>query len=247
LLLVFRRMPRLGADRRPAATRIAHLGIALATGACVTLLAWSAGSSGAATRAGQAQLGLSLPLGHGHNVVNVILVDFRGADTLGEIVVLAIAALGVVALAVRPARPRQGSRIMSFLLARGAQLLFPTTLVCAAYQMLRGHDQPGGGFSAGLVTSLAIVIQAFVFGLPSTRARLQRLLRPAAWVGLVIALGAGLFPMLRGDPFLTHYHLDLLDSGLGLSTTLLFDLGVFGAVVGTTTLVLDVLSEEPAS
>ncbi|WP_437492085.1 hydrogen gas-evolving membrane-bound hydrogenase subunit E [Sorangium sp. So ce1014] len=102
LLLVFRRLPRPGPDVRPRSTRVAHAAVAGTVAALAAALAWSSGVQAPRAPAGAEQLALSLPEAHGRNAVNVILVDFRGADTLGEITVLAVAALGVAAL-----RPRR--------------------------------------------------------------------------------------------------------------------------------------------
>jgi multicomponent K+:H+ antiporter subunit A len=98
LLLVFRMLPKLTVDRRPAGTRLAHATVAVTVGAFMGAFAWAAGSYPAANRAGAEQLLLSLPVAEGRNVVNVILVDFRGIDTFGEAAVLLIAALGAIAL-----------------------------------------------------------------------------------------------------------------------------------------------------
>jgi NADH:ubiquinone oxidoreductase subunit 5 (subunit L)/multisubunit Na+/H+ antiporter MnhA subunit len=107
LVLAFRRMPVLSRDRRPAARKALHAVCAVAVGATMAWVAWSAGTLPAIDRTGQVQAALSVPEGHGRNVVNVILVDFRGADTLGEIIVLGIAAFGVVAtLRARPERDK---------------------------------------------------------------------------------------------------------------------------------------------
>ncbi|MBA4156660.1 MAG: DUF4040 domain-containing protein [Gemmatimonadetes bacterium] len=98
LLLIFRRMPRLGRDTRTRGRKWAHATTAVVVGVATGGLAWAAGSHIAANPAGAEQLALSYPVAQGRNVVNVILVDFRGVDTFGEIAVLAIAALGAVAL-----------------------------------------------------------------------------------------------------------------------------------------------------
>jgi multicomponent K+:H+ antiporter subunit A len=95
LLLVLARIGRLTDDARPRRARAA---IAVASGLGALALTWGAGASRAPSPSGRAQLALALPGGGGRNAVNVILVDMRGADTLGEITVLAIAALGVGAL-----------------------------------------------------------------------------------------------------------------------------------------------------
>jgi multicomponent K+:H+ antiporter subunit A len=98
LLLVFRVMPTLKADLRSAGTRAAHAVVAVVVGTAMATFAWVVGSYPAANRAGSEQLLLSLPVAEGRNVVNVILVDFRGVDTFGEAAVLLIAALGAIAL-----------------------------------------------------------------------------------------------------------------------------------------------------
>jgi multicomponent K+:H+ antiporter subunit A len=145
--------------------------------------------------------------------------------------------------------PREATAVGSFLLARVARFLFPVTLVFSVYLLLRGHDEPGGGFSAGLVTSLALVIQAFAFGVGWTRARLGRVLEIGLWVGLALALLTGALPLAFDEPFLTHHHLDLRLGAwhLPLSTTLVFDTGVYAAVVGTTATALATVAEEDPS
>jgi multisubunit Na+/H+ antiporter MnhB subunit len=98
LLLMFRRLPPLAEEARPRRQRIAHALLAGMMGVCAAALAYRAGAHQAADPAGAAHIELSLPEAKGRNVVNVILVDFRGVDTLGEIAVLAMAALSMVAL-----------------------------------------------------------------------------------------------------------------------------------------------------
>jgi len=112
LLLIFRRMPELGDDLRSLRRKLVHGGVAILTGVMMASLAWSAGSYHVAERAGYDHLLMAYPLAEGRNVVNVILVDFRSMDTLGEIAVLAIAAFGAYALFFgrrhRPADPEAG-------------------------------------------------------------------------------------------------------------------------------------------
>ena len=105
LLLTFRRMPELERDPRPGSQRFAHGAVAALTGITMGAITWYAGIYDAPDKAGTAQLALSYPEAAGRNVVNVILVDFRGVDTMGEIGVLAIAALGAVALLKSMRRP----------------------------------------------------------------------------------------------------------------------------------------------
>ena len=199
----------------------------------------------------------SLTKGGGNNVVNVILVDFRGYDTFGEITVLGIAGVGVLALldGLRTRRPEldpQG-RPWSFsleplLLRRVARLVLPVALVVSIFIYWRGHGLPGGGFIAGLVTSVALVLQYMAQG----QLRAEVLLRGVGgrrfvrWVGLGLGTAwlTGVGAFFFGRPFLTsahgHPHLPVLGE-LPLASAALFDLGVYITVVGATMLMLSVL------
>ncbi len=199
----------------------------------------------------------SVPKGGGTNAVNVILVDFRGYDTFGEITVLGIAAVGVLALleGFRVRRPGTDAagRAWSFareplMLRMAARLVLPMALVATVYIFWRGHNLPGGGFIAGLVTAVALVLQYMAMG----QTRAEALLRGGAgrrftrWIGagLGIAWLTGVGAFFFGRPFLTsafgHPVLPLLGE-LPLATAALFDLGVYVTVVGATMLMLSAL------
>ncbi|MDQ3556148.1 MAG: Na(+)/H(+) antiporter subunit B [Gemmatimonadota bacterium] len=135
------------------------------------------------------------------------------------------------------------------ILQKVAQAILPIVLVFALYLLLRGHNDPGGGFIAGLVTAAAVDLLALAFGAAWARKRLTPLLRPSLAVGIFVAALAGLAAVFAGDPFLTHYHTYLpLPGGtrVHLSTTLLFDIGVFMVVVGTGGILVGVFAEEMA-
>ncbi|MBP8884997.1 MAG: monovalent cation/H+ antiporter subunit A, partial [Pseudomonas sp.] len=106
--------------------------------------------------------------GGGTNVVNVILVDFRGFDTLGEITVLAIAAIGIYALLYglhlpHPSHDKNGrpwsTDAHPMILDMLSRAMLPMALLVSAFIFLRGHNLPGGGFIAGLITSVALILQ----------------------------------------------------------------------------------------
>jgi multicomponent K+:H+ antiporter subunit A len=210
--------------------------------------------------------------GGGRNVVNVILVDFRGFDTLGEISVLAIVALSVFALLRRfrpavesirapaqqrrpgasdPARPGPDvdHTLADTLMIPGliVQLMFPVILLFGLHLFLRGHDLPGGGFVAGITVSVALILLYMVRGARWVEARLRVL--PIRWIGagLLLAVGTGIGSMLFGRPFLTS-HFQVVDvpllGHLPLASAVLFDLGVFAVVVGATTLILIALAHQ---
>lgn len=199
----------------------------------------------------------SVPKGGGSNVVNVILVDFRGYDTFGEITVLGIAAIGVYAL-MEGMRTRRASadadgRPWTFatpplLLRVSAAVVLPVALVFTVYIFMRGHNMPGGGFIAGLITAIALVLQFVALGQARAEALLQAKggQRFVQWIGsgLCIAGLTGVAAQVLGKPFLTSAHgypsVSLLGE-LPLASAALFDLGVYLTVVGSTLLTLSVL------
>ena len=192
----------------------------------------------------------SVPGGGGTNVVNVILVDFRGFDTLGEITVLAIAAVGIYMLLdrLRLRAPHEDSagRPWSWdahpvVLATFARLLLPLALLVAVFILLRGHNLPGGGFIAGLITAVALIMQYLANGIAWTRPRISGRLHPLIGIGLLVATLTGLASWHFGYPFLTsahgHVHVPLVGD-LELASAMLFDIGVLMVVVGITLVIL---------
>ena len=192
----------------------------------------------------------SVPGGGGHNVVNVILVDFRGFDTLGEICVLLIAGLGVHALlkGLRLPAPTAGPNDMPWsrqshplLLAILARLMLPLTMLVAVFMLLRGHQLPGGGFVAALITAVALLLQYIASGVLWTESRITLHHRAIAGAGILVAGLVGLGSWAFGYPYLTTAfgHFDLPWIGdIELATALLFDLGVYLTVVGTVLLIV---------
>lgn len=195
-------------------------------------------------------LAQSLPGGGGTNAVNVILVDFRGFDTLGEITVLAIAAVAVFAftrdlhLKERVSAMSAGQGIAEahpLILSVTARLVLPLALMVSAYIFLRGHNQPGGGFIAGLITAVAFTLQYMAGGLVWAQERMRTQFRPLIGVGILLASMTGMGSLLVGYPFLTSTfrYLELpLIGEIELASVLLFDLGVYAVVVGSTLLIL---------
>lgn len=200
----------------------------------------------------------SLPLGGGSNIVNVILVDFRGFDTFGEIAVLGIAAIG--ALCMMDGMRTHGTTMTKGLSYRfnpsplmfrmTASWVLPVALVVSLYIFLRGHNYPGGGFIAGLITSMALVIQYIALGQDQAekmlRAKSGRLYEIWIGLGLLIAGLSGIASWLWARPFLTSAHVYVESSLFGtfhLASAAAFDLGVYGTVVGATMLLISVLGD----
>ncbi|ALH95051.1 monovalent cation/H+ antiporter subunit A [Acinetobacter equi] len=200
----------------------------------------------------------SIPLGGGSNVVNVILVDFRGFDTFGEITVLGIAAIGALCM-------MDGMRAHGTIMTQGlayrfnpsplmfritASWILPLALVVSLYIFLRGHNLPGGGFIAGLITSSALIIQYIAIGQDQAermlKAKSGRLYEIWIGTGLVIAGATGLASWFWGRPFLTSAHVHISPPLLGemhLASAALFDVGVYITVVGATMLMISVLGD----
>lgn len=196
----------------------------------------------------QEQFALSYPKGGGTNVVNVILVDFRGFDTYGEITVLAIAALGVFALVAGSETKRNTGAstpiyrpVMLSLLSRA---LVPLAILVSVYLFLRGHNLPGGGFIAGLVTSAGVATLYLANGSAWTASRFSMQFHKLIAAGLAVAGTTGIGAWLFDKPFLTSANGHWLFPLLGdyhWATAALFDLGVYLVVVGVVLLILEQL------
>lgn len=174
-------------------------------------------------------------------------MDFRGLDTLGEMTVFAVAALAVRALLAPLASAARAVRADAHapLLAVGARWLLPLALLLALHLLIRGHNEPGGGFIAGLVVAVAIALQRLTLGLPADPGRAARLCERVMAAGLGLAALTAVAAPLLGYPVLTSYyqylHLPLLGK-LPLASVFVFDLGVFLVVAAGTTLMLDALA-----
>ena len=206
-------------------------------------------------------------------MVNVMLVDFRAFDTLGEITVLGVVALTVYALLRRFRPPRESASLPEqqqpsertaadlvhphakpdtpegYMLVPAVLVrwLLPIALLTAAYLFLRGHDEPGGGFVAGLVVAIAIITQYLVAGAQWVEARLE--LNPLRWiaVGLLAAVATGAGAIFAGYPFMTTHTADVIVPVLGVvhvPSAIAFDVGIFAVVVGSTLLTLIALAHQ---
>jgi len=285
-VLVLRRLPTYYSVRPLAASRYLRLALGLAVGLVVGGLALVAGSAPVADPIAKHFPEQAVDWGHGHNVVNVTLVDIRAWDTVGEISVLLVAATGVASMvfvsrrtgrifrtdeasaepgvwgrnadppteplpepdagaqrntlwlaAVATLAPRRRSVVFEVV----ARVLFHTMIVYSVYLLFSGHNAPGGGFAAGLVTGIALTVRYLAAG----RYELGEAapVQPGALLGagLFVAAGTGVVAMVLGAPVLTStvVPLDLpLIGHVELVTSLFFDIGVYLVVVG---LVLDIL------
>jgi multicomponent K+:H+ antiporter subunit A len=200
----------------------------------------------------------SKPGGGGTNVVNVILVDFRAFDTLGEIIVLGIAGLAIYALLYSTARGSAGARLRSWqedmphsperhpmMFVMASRIALPLTLTVGIYLFLRGHNQPGGGFIAALVIAIAFLLQYLAAGYDWTDRRRRFGEHQMIGWGVLTAMATGLGALAFGANFLTstfgYFYLPLIGK-FELASAMLFDTGVFLTVSGAVMLTLAQLS-----
>jgi multicomponent Na+:H+ antiporter subunit A len=243
-VLVFRHFRTLGA-LSSGLVRARDALIAAAIGIFIGGLLLSVATTETAPRLREYFAQFGPTLGHGRNIVNVILVDFRAFDTLGEITVLATAAIGVrglLRLAANGHRENETVQpLTSPIFRTAARLLMPLLLLFSLFLLLRGHNEPGGGFVGGLIAAAAFALYAIAFGV--RRARQALLVKPMTLLGagLLIALLSGLPAVVRGRPFLAA----LWASGpVAVGTPAVFDAGVFLVVAGVALMMIFSLGEE---
>ena len=246
MLMALALLPLTGPKESSSARRTRDLVLSVLAGAGVTALMWAV-----LTRPHESiawyYLAESMPRGGGSNVVNVILVDFRGFDTFGEIIVLGIAAIGALSLmdGLKMERNLSPAFLNPVLLSVAARTLLPFALLVSVYIFLRGHNLPGGGFIAGLVTSVALVMQYMAGGLIATSEKFRVNFPKMIGSGVLIAGLTGLGSFIFGSSFLTSsfgYPLIPLVGKVPLASAAAFDLGVFLTVVGATLLTISALS-----
>ena len=174
----------------------------------------------------------------GRNVVNVILVDFRAFDTLGETMVIGMSAILAWSLLgprlYEPLSNPRARRQPAFILVKTAWLFFWVLLALSLWIMLRGHNEPGGGFIGGLVAALAFAMIALAHGIDRARVALHFHPLSVIGAGMLLVLLAGLPGFFERGAYLVQpwYELSLGGLVLKTSTTMVFDLGVYVVVLG---------------
>jgi len=257
MLLALHFLPKYTPLESPLSMRIRDGVIAVIAGVAVAALAYSFLLTDMSPISDY-HLANSYKGGGGTNVVNVILVDFRGYDTYGEIVVLGIAGLTLYALmeallngpasrrlrnwTFPPDRSRDRHPLMMVVATR---VMMPIAALVGVYIFLRGHNMPGGGFVAGLVISIALLMQYMASGFAWTQERKRFEYHAMIGWGVIIAGLTGAGAWLAGAPFLTsafgYFTIPPFEE-FELATAMLFDLGVFLTVLGAVMLMLYSLS-----
>lgn len=264
-VLVLRAFPAEIRPEQQAAFPIGRAAIAIAAGITVPVLAAFAAAARNTEPIWERIPAAAYEFGGGKNAVNVLLVDLRAWDTLGEISVLVVAATGVASLVFRSRRfglpPRAADapnyrpgkvgwlpagrlvdrRERSMVLQITTRLVFPTIMVLSVYFFFSGHNAPGGGFAGGLLAGLALVLRYLAGGQYELGEALPVDAGHLLGAGLILAAGTATVSLLLGAPPLSSAILEITLPLLGhikLVTSLFFDLGVYLIVLG---LVLDVL------
>ncbi|MBF9128922.1 Na+/H+ antiporter subunit A [Plantactinospora sp. S1510] len=265
-VLVLRRLPPRFSVRPMRGSRWARVALGVAVGVVVSGMALAAVGGRRAVPISEGFPEPARSFGYGRNVVNVILVDIRAWDTMGELAVLVVAATGVASLIFqhrrgvgRPRRrdlptrspgaervwltagPTLRTRSRSIVLEVVVRLIFHTVVVFSIFLLFSGHNAPGGGFTGGLVAGLALAVRYLAGGRHELDQAAPVDAGAVLGTGLLVAVGTGLAAILLGNPVLRSTVLDLhlpLIGDVHLVTSIFFDIGVYLVVIG---LSLDIL------
>jgi multicomponent Na+:H+ antiporter subunit A len=252
LVIAIHGLPVLSRDHDTSSRNLTAWAIALLVGGLFTALTLKALDIDVHEAVSSDMAARSLPEAYGRNVVNVILVDFRALDTLGEVSVLMIAALGVAAMlrsaADTPHALLESGR--SAVLLASARYTAPVMAAFSIYLLLHGHNEPGGGFIGGLLAAMASVL--LHLARPDRRLTFAGL-GPTTLTGLGLLLAAlsGLPGWWTDGSFLAaHWGGELWLPMVGkikFGTPLLFDIGVYAVVAGIVLLLYRSLEDWHAS
>jgi multicomponent Na+:H+ antiporter subunit B len=135
----------------------------------------------------------------------------------------------------------------SLILKTAANVLLPVMVLLSIIVLLRGHNEPGGGFVGGLLAASGLALHALAHGDEVAGARLRVRPHTIIGLGLLVAAGAGLPGLVAGEPFLkglwTSFHPPGFPEALKIGTPLMFDIGVYMLVLGGTSLMVLSLEE----
>jgi multicomponent Na+:H+ antiporter subunit A len=238
LTVVLLVLPLDAPSTRTRRERTADAGLAVAFALMMLVVLVDMGASSPAAPVSDFFAARSYLSAFGRNVVNVILVDFRGFDTLGETTVIAVAAI----LAWSLLGPRTSSEAAAaaprgrtiFILGMTRRLFIWLLTVLSVLILLRGHNEIGGGFVGGLTAALGFALISLADGTDRARAMLRVHPISLAGAGLFLAVASGLPGLFLHGDFLRHLWLEIDVFGIQIKqgTTLLFDLGVYLVVLG---------------
>ncbi|MDP9022385.1 MAG: DUF4040 domain-containing protein [Actinomycetota bacterium] len=255
-VLVLRHLPETFTPPRWAFGRVGRFAISAAVGLFVMALAVVASTVDHPPGIASEYLARALPEAEGKNVVNVILVDFRALDTLGEITVLVVAALGIAGILRHPStdetrprmRPLFPDEERSLIAETTIRAIYPAVLLVSIYFLVAGHNHPGGGFVGGLVAGAALILRYVARGPLAVRNALPLSAPGVVAVGLLVAVGTAVAGWWWGETFLdatTWAFTAPIVHHVKVSSTLAFDAGVYLIVVGFIANALQAFGQEP--
>jgi multicomponent Na+:H+ antiporter subunit B len=136
-------------------------------------------------------------------------------------------------------------KTQSLILTTATRYLLPLLLLCSFFLLLRGHNEPGGGFVGGLVAAAAYALYAIAVDVQGARQLLKIEPRVLIGMGVLTAAMSGVIAIFTGKPFLTALWLKQPLPVLGkVGTPLLFDMGVYMLVLGITLKIIFALAED---
>lgn len=254
-MLVLRKMPT-EVEPRKEDNRLRSW-LSIATGVSVVVVAMTAMAARRTEPISVHMPELAYEIGHGRNVVNVLLVDLRAADTFGETMVLVIAATGIASLIFgsgnfgRPSKrptmsttrprwlssgvPDETEQNRQIMVDAATRLLFPSMIMLSLYFFFSGHNAPGGGFAGGLAAALAFTLRYLAGGRKEIEDALPVNPGVILGTGILLSSAAVVVPMCFGYPPLMtgHAEFDLpLVGEVAVPSALLFDAGVYTIVIG---------------
>lgn len=252
-LICFRFFPRLKKEAAAVSSKVRNIMISVGVGLVMMFVALAAIGSSPFEPISEYFVKESYHAAGGKNIVNVILVDFRGFDTLFEIMVLGIATFAIFSMVKLRMEPGPASARVNDMTGAARLIPYPKsndvilktiTKIAAAiitifsfHLFLAGHNSPGGGFVGALMASAALILLAVSFGTDLLSRVLAVNFRMVTATGLLIAIATAAGSFIFGAPFLSHtfghFYLPILGD-TELATAVLFDLGVFLAVTGVT-------------
>ena len=135
----------------------------------------------------------------------------------------------------------------SLILRTATRYMQPLLILFSIFLLLKGHNEPGGGFTGGLVAAAAFALYAIAYDVPEARRMLMVDPHVLIGLGLLLAVGSAVVSLFMGQPFMTGQWMDLVVPGFGtfaLGTPFFFDVGVYLDVVGVTLMIIFNLAEE---
>lgn len=240
MVLVLRRLPDRFRPERNKKSSVVSGVLAVGAGLATTIGVWTLTGRREMSVAADYYLREGETTTGGANIVNTILVDFRAFDTLGELTVLGVAGLAIAALLYsrRPTPVRSAATSSDSPLADAVnnsvfvrtvtRVLGPVIILLSLILLLRGHQEPGGGFIAALVGGAGFAL-LYLAAPSESAARIKWPYLTLIGAGVIVGVGTGFLGYFEGS-FLVPLHAELL--GMKLTTALVFDVGVYLAVVG---------------